>query len=285
MRTTEDMIQINRKQAEFYDSIQQAEAEAEHQGYSENEKANLLTRAWAGLRYRQQEAVKAAGVEELAGEAQMRWAATKAGGDFLEIGCFSGSRITFRLAELSGRYLGVELSPKAVASLNQKLHERGLGHKAKAAAVDFLTLDASHKFDVLYAHGVLHHFQNPQPLFERLATLARPGALLVFSEPSAIHPLYRIVRTLYRPFQSDAAWEWPFTRQTVNALETYFEPVEGFGWGRWSLPLSVLTGLPLAGGFLRAAYLNRVRAEVKQGWHPTVWHNSYVTAMYRMRKQ
>ena len=138
MKSIEEMISMNREQARFYDAIQTAEADTGHGGYAKNEKANLFTRAWAGLRYRQQTAVKEAGIEQRVKEAHIRWAKLKAGGDCLEIGCFSGSRFTFDLVALAGSYLGVDLSAKAVQALNQKLADRGLAHKASAEAIDFI---------------------------------------------------------------------------------------------------------------------------------------------------
>lgn len=284
MKTTDEMVELNREQAKFYDAIQSAEADKGHGGYAENESANLFTRFWAGLRYRQQAAVKLAGIEAEMKAAHARWVATKQGGDFLELGCFSGSPSTFLLADAAGSYLGVELSPLAVQALNQKFAVQGLSSKAQALAVDFLTLSEDRKFDLIYAHGVLHHFGNPTPLFKKLAALCKPGGVLLFVDPSAVNPFYRLIRTLYRPFQSDAAWEWPFRRLTVEALEQSFRPVEGFGWGRRSLPLSVLTGLPLVGRLLTGMYVRTARAEVAAGWHPAVWHNSMVTALYRVKE-
>jgi SAM-dependent methyltransferase len=283
MKTSDEMVSLNKQQAGFYDEIQKAEADTGHGGYAENQSANILTRAWAGLRYRQQAAVKEAGIEARVMEAHERWANLKAGGDFLEVGCFSCSPFTFRLAEKAGNYLGVDLSSKAVVALNEKIYARGLAHKARAEAVDFLELDSSRQFDLIYAYGVLHHFENPIPLFDKLAALAKPNALLIFCEPSAVNFVYRTLRAAYRPFQSDAAWEWPFTRSTIMALEQHFDLLEGFGWGSRSLPLSVLTGLPVVGGLIRPLYLGTLKAEVEKGWHDRVWSNSSVTALYTLR--
>ena len=285
MKTTEEMVQLNREQAKFYDSIQTAEAEGGHGGYAENKSANALTRFWARLRYRQQDAVKQAGVEGTMKCAHARWVDSKKGGDFLELGCFSGSPSTFHLVEVSGTYLGVELSPLAVAALNRKFAEMNLSHKAHAKALDFLTMSENQKFDLIYAHGVLHHFENPEPLFQKLGALCKPGGALLFVDPSAVNPLYRVIRSIYRPFQSDAHWEWPFRHLTVAALERYFEPQEGFGWGRWSLPLSVITCVPVIGSWVTRYYINTVKGEVNAGWHDRVWHNSMVTALYRVRVQ
>ncbi len=283
MKTADEMVKINREQAKFYDAIQSAEAGKGHGGYAENESANALTRFWAGLRYRQQDAVKQAGVEDRMKAAHARWVAFKRGGDFLELGCFSGSPSTFQLCEASGSYLGVELSQLAVGALNRKFAQLGVSAKAKAVALDFLTMSEDRKFDLIYAHGVLHHFENPEPLFKKLAALCKPGGNLLFVDPSAVNPLYRLIRTAYRPFQSDAAWEWPFRKLTVSSLERYFEPQDGFGWGRRSLPLSVMTGLPLMGKAVTKSYVKTAQNEVTAGWHSRVWQNSMVTALYRVR--
>ena len=187
------------------------------------------------------------------------------------------------LANAAGRYLGVDLSSLAVRSLNERFLKHGLAHKASAQAIDFLTMDQTRRFDLIYAYGVLHHFENPKPLFAKLAALCRSDGVLILTEPSAVNPVYLAIRALYRPLQSDAAWEWPFQLATVEALEQHFEAVGGFGWGRHSLPLSVLTALPLVGKLIRPHYVSSVKREIAQGWHPRVWHNSVVTALYRRR--
>lgn len=283
MKTPDEMVLLNQKQAKFYDAIQSAETGKGHGGYADNQKANALTRFWAGLRYRQQAAVRGAGIEAEMKAALARWMEARRAGRFLELGCFSGSPATFALAEASGSYFGIELSPLAVADLNRKFAAEGLAAKAHAEARDFLLMDETSRFDLIYAHGVLHHFENPAPLFDKLAALLNPGGSLLFVEPSAVNPLYRSIRMLYRPFQSDAAWEWPFQPRTVAALEKHFEVAEGFGWGRRSLPLSIFTGMPFIGSWVTRHYVRLARAEMAQGWHDKVWHNSMVTACFTRR--
>lgn len=283
MKTTREMVSVNVEQARYYDDIQRVESERRGVGYAETQSANLFTRAWAALRYRQQAAVRASGVEQRVRDAVTRWVESRRGGDILELGCFSGSPHTWIMVGAAGRYLGIDLSPLAVDALKRELAARGLAAKADAVAADFLEFDAGRQFDVIYSHGVLHHFENPAILFERLAVLVKPGGILVFVEPSAVNPVYRCLRALYRPFQSDRAWEWPFSAVTVAELERRFRVVEGFGWGRFSLPLSVLTGLPVVGRWLLPRYLGVVRSEADAAWHRRVWHNSYVAAVCERR--
>lgn len=210
-------------------------------------------------------------------------AGEEAGGGILEVGCFSGSEFTARLAEASGHYVGVELSPKAAEALRGKFQRLGLAEKCQVVTGDILTFDPPTRFDLIYCHAVLHHFENPRPAFAKLASLLKPDGLLLFTEPSAVNPLYHAMRLLYRPFQSDRAWEWPFTQATVLGFREYFEVLEGFGWGRHSLPLSVLTMMPLLGSMFANRYASMVRDEASEGWGPEVWKNSYVTGIARLR--
>lgn len=283
MKTAEEMIAVNRAQAEFYDNLSQAEDEAAGVGYPKNRSANLLTRVWSTLRYRQQEAARKAGIEELKHQLHRKWLEQKRGGDFLEIGCFFGSASTFPLIEHSGSYLGIELSAKAVAALQKKIQDAALNHKAKAIVGDFLVFQPKIKFDLVYTHGVLHHFENSEPLFSKIASILKPDGVLLFTEPSMVNPAFRLVRSLYRPFQSDASWEWPFNKRTVATMEDYLSPVEGFGWGKNSLFMSVLVGLPFLSTPLLPVYLRMVRSEAAAGWNCRVWWNSTVTGICRLK--
>jgi SAM-dependent methyltransferase len=270
------MIAINLDQAKFYDQIQHAEEFTGSGGYAKNERANALTKIWAALRYRQQEAVKQSGISERVLGAHLEWAAEKAGGSFLEIGCFSGSPYTFNLVSASGRYTGIELSGAACESLRTKA--QSLGYTPPRMTVvcgDLLTFEADQKYDLIYAHGVLHHFENPAPLFEKIRDLIADDGVLVFVEPVAINPVFHLLRNLYRPFQSDAAWEWPFRQRTVDELCYRFRIADGFGWGRASALLSLVSGIPgLFGLYKRIA-----RRELLVKWNDRrYWSNSMVVA-------
>lgn len=184
---------------------------------------------------------------------------------------------------MSGRYLGIDLSSKAVDAFLLKIQKARFRQKATAISGDFLVFDDDRKYDVVFAHGVLHHFENPEPLFRKITQLLVDDGILLFTEPSSINVVFRFIRAMYRPFQSDKAWEWPFTEVTVSALERYFRPLDGFGWGRFSLFASVLTGLPLFGRGIRPVYVRLLNREIGDGWNERVWLNSTVTAAYAKR--
>jgi SAM-dependent methyltransferase len=283
MKTKEEMLFVNIEQASFYDSINEAEEQSGKDGYARNRSANLITRSWAALRRRQLTAVAQSGMDQAKLALHSKWLVRKRGGHFLEIGCFRGSQFAFKMIEASGSYLGVELSSKAASFFQSKIDAAGLGHKAKVLATDFLRLEPDRKFDLIFAHGVLHHFANPEPVFAKIHELLAPDGVLLFTEPSQRNFLFRTARALYRPFQSDKAWEWPFSVRTIQIMERYFEPVEGFGWGRHSLPISVFVGIPVIHRLVFPIYLRSIKNEIASGWHAKVWSNSSVTAACKAR--
>ena len=283
-KSTDDMLSINVEQASFYDSISEAEdRRAGTSGYSSNRSANFFTRSWAALRGRQKKAVLMSGVADAERVFQDKCLDTKRGGDFLEIGCFRGSKVGLKMIEASSSYVGVELSPKAAEVYRSKIAAAGLTFKAEVIAGDFLKLPTDKKFDLIYAHGVLHHFANPEPVFEKIASLLKPDGILLFTEPSARNPMFRMARSLYRPFQSDKAWEWPFSKKTLELLHRYLTPVDGFGWGKISLPLSVFVGLPVLHHIVFPIYIRAIKHEVESGWERGVWNNSSVVATYKRK--
>jgi SAM-dependent methyltransferase len=275
------MVVINAEQAKFYDSISNEDDNQEQTGYAKHKKANLLTRAWASLRYRQQDAFTRSGLEVKKEAFHRRWIEAKAGGNFLELGCFRGTRSSWPLIEAAGRYIGIDLSANAIAVLNKKIEKAGLGGKSKGIAGDFLLMEEDCQYDLIFAHGVLHHFENPKPLFDKIERLLKDDGILLLTEPSQVNVLYKTVRAAYRPFQSDSAWEWPFTQNTIAAMESKLQPIDGFGWGRYSLLISVLNGLPVVSSVTRPIYLRLLQKEIDAGWHRKVWSNSTVTAAYR----
>jgi SAM-dependent methyltransferase len=278
---SDKMIRINVEQAKYYDSISKHDDRIESTGYATHGMANAITRFWASLRYKQQAAFASSGIQQKKNQFYQAWIDKKKGGRFLELGCFRGTGSSWPLIEASGNYLGIDLSINATNFLNSKLQESGLSHKAKAFAVDFLVFEDEKKYDLIFAHAVLHHFEDPQPLFSKISLLLKDDGVLLLTEPSQINPVYGFVRRLYRPFQSDAAWEWPFTKSTVATMESNLAPLDGFGWGRFSLFLSVLTGVPLISILAKPVYIALVKKEVNAGWTKNVWSNSTIIAAYK----
>ncbi len=274
----QQMKAVNSEQAAFYESIQEAERLANSKdGYVANARAGWMTRIWASLRGHRKNLLKEHGMREQLEDRVRNCMMDASQGNVLEIGCFNGTRHSLWLARRCSHYTGLDLSPSALQVLKGKLCSEGLEAKAELRAGDLLDFTTEKKFDLVYAQGVLHHFQHPHILFPLLHSLMKPGALLVFSDPVEINVLLHTIRRLYRPFQSDHAWEWPFTSQTVAALEQSFKLSEAFGYGRFSTLWTPVFSLPGLSLLLGGAYRRLVEWELQRPFEPyKVWLNAVV---------
>lgn len=277
-------ISINKAQANFYNNISLKEDEKHHSGYGSNKSANLITKLWARLRYAHQDAFEDIGVDEIKETFLLDRCKEKSGGRFLEIGCFRGTRYSDPIIEEAGAYTGIDLSSNAIAAFQNTIDKDGRASKSELIAGDLLQHFPEEKYDVLFAHGVLHHFESPELLFEKLNTLIKPGGILLCAEPSQVNSIFRFVRFLYRPFQSDKDWEWPFTKETINHMEKFFFIESGFGWGRYSMPLSLFHAVPFLGNIFRPLYKKLLKIELNKQLSNKVWLNSTVVLCCKSKK-
>ena len=82
---------------------------------------------------------------------------------------------------------------------------------------------------MIYAYGVLHHFENTKILIDKLNEKLTSNGRIISYDPLETSLPIKIIRTLYRPFQSDAAWEWPFTKKTFYQFQKAFTIIERRG--------------------------------------------------------
>jgi len=145
----------------------------------------------------------------------------------LDLGCFSGNALSVYIAKNCKEYVGIDLSDKAIDKLNQKLKDIPT---AQAISEDFFSDNFKDiNFDLIYAYGVLHHFKNVDILIDQLNhRLAPSGKIISYDPLETSYPLW-FMRKLYRPFQSDAAWEWPFNRRTLKKFKRGFNILEKRG--------------------------------------------------------
>lgn len=211
------VIEVNKRQAAFYDQFHTDSA------------MNLASRLWRRSRQR----VRAiADINPRVYAFQREVVAALRPKRILEVGCWEGTEFgVWMIEELKPEaYVGIELSAKALERFAAKI-PASCRARVDLRAEDFLTADlAPASFDLVYMHGVLHHFPDAHPVLRRVAELLAPGGCYLTFDPLNTSTPFKLARALYRPFQSDRDWEWPLTRETFPLIQERFEitRVQGF---------------------------------------------------------
>lgn len=209
-----------------------------------DKKGNLITRLWLTLHLNMDKIIKSIGINETVHDLHRRWLGDLSEKRVLDLGCYTGNKLSLSIAENSQSYLGIDLSGPAIDQLRRKLKEKRLVH-ADAKVVDFLSPEFTDRdFDVIYADSVSHHFKYFNVYLQVLAERLRPNGIVITMDPLQTSIPIKIVRLLYRPFQSNRKWEWPFTKATFEQIQEYFkiEAVQGIlGYAKWALPIAVIS--------------------------------------------
>ncbi len=228
------MLLTNKRQKAFYET---------HGQHLNRSSIGLVNRIWGKARSRMQAYRREVGIKKSIRQFQYDAMGDLAGKRVLDLGCFNGNSMSLFLANSAKSYLGIDLSDAAIAQLTQKL----VGIPGAAAqAVDFLSPDfRPERFDLVYANGVMHHFEDLDAFLTVLDNHLVPGGKVITFDPLETSAIIRFTRTLYRPFQKDADWEWPFQRTTFATIENYFEieAIQGYlGRAKWPIFLTPLFG-------------------------------------------
>lgn len=240
--------EINKRQKEFYQSF----------------KKNFATRMWYSLRngiltkFR-----KAVGIERVVVKQHYDWVGDVKGKKVLDLGCYMGNSLSIYLAENASEYYGIDLSEPAISHLKKRLQDIPTAH---AYAVDFLSEDFTEtNFDLIYAYAVLHHFRDVDELIGVLHNkLSEKGKIVSYDPTTTSKPIW-LLRKLYRPFQSDKDWEWPFTEGTISKFEKSFKILDrrgALGKSKWFFLLNILP------------YSEEKKTKIAKKWHEEDWNKS-----------
>lgn len=231
-RTRDQTLEINKEQKDFYND------KVEHK-----RRLNPVMKAWEKWRKGVYGAWSGIGVFDDILDWHREWVGDLSGKRVLDLGCYRGNRLSVELARGSDYYLGIDLSEKALETLRGHLDKAGV-ENAEVRAVDFLAPDFDYEpFDIVYANAVLHHFEDFDLVMSLLHERLAPGGRIVCFDPLETAFTVRLVRALYRPFQINAAWEWPFRKHNFDVIRKYFEieHLQGVvGLSKWVIPLTVL---------------------------------------------
>ena len=240
--------EVNKRQKEFYQSFNK----------------NFATKIWYSLRngiltkFRQ-----STGIEGIIIKQHADWVGELKGKKVLDLGCYAGNSLSMYLAQNAGEYVAIDLSENAIKSLNDRLKDIPT---ANAYALDFLSDDFKEKdFDLIYAYAVLHHFKDVNDLIKRLNEKLNDKGRIISYDPTKTSLPVRLARSVYRPFQSDKDWEWPFGKTTIRKFEASFNVLDRhgiLGKSKWFFLLNIL---PLG---------EKKRAEIGKKWQKEDWEKS-----------
>lgn len=255
-----NMLLINQKQKKFYNEV------------DNKKRKNISSQIWSGFRngiladYR-----RSFNISERVYAQHKVWLGDLSDKKILDLGCLRGNALSLYMAINAKEYIGIDLSNVAINDLQKKI-EKANCPNAKAIAVDFLSDDFSHTgFDLIYAYGVLHHFENFDILINKLKEKLNLNGEIISYDPLETSLPIKIIRRLYRPFQSDKDWEWPFDKAVIDKLYKNFKIKEAKGILGSSKYGIVLSFLPLNKNFKN----RKIRQMIENDWDISTKENIY----------
>lgn len=248
------MLLTNQKQKKFYNET------------NNKKKKNIPSRIWSGLRngllanYRRN-----FNISEKVYAQHKIWLGELSDKKILDLGCLRGNALSIYMATNSKEYVGIDLSDVAIQDLQKKL-EKANCKNARALAIDFLSDDFIDKdFDIIYAYGVLHHFENFDVLINKLKEKLNTNGQIISYDPLQTSLPIKIVRTIYRPFQSDKDWEWPFDKEVIEKLYKNFKVIDVKGILGKSKYGILLSFLPFSTNFKN----KKIKKMIESDWDIT----------------
>lgn len=227
-----EMLETNIRQKEYYELAD---------GATTNSANNVATNAWRGLRGTFFSRLRAAGLADTIVDQQRTWFGDVAGMKVMDIGVGDGNPLSAELARAADDYLAIDLSESRLERFQESLRSDGI-EGARIAAVDFLSPGFSEdSFDAIYAVGVVHHFSDLKHFLQVVHDKLKPGGIVVTHDPLDLWAPVGLLRKLYRPFQQDADWEWPFDMSALSEISARFEVLDArgiYGKSKWAVPLA-----------------------------------------------
>jgi SAM-dependent methyltransferase len=111
-----------------------------------------------------------------------------AGKEVLELGCGVNAQ-AFRLASLGASVTGIDISPVAIAKVQQRARQEGIVDRTTFRVMDGEALEFDDGiFDLVCGSAIIHHL-DPRKAYSEIARVLRPSGAGVFIEGLGHNPL------------------------------------------------------------------------------------------------
>ena len=113
----------------------------------------------------------------------------------LDVGCGDGTNAV-TLAKLGAHVTGIDISPKSIATAQERARINGLSNRIRLICAPLEVVElAPDSFDIVWGDAILHHLiPELDAVLERLTACAKPGGLVIFSEPVNFNRTLRRIR-------------------------------------------------------------------------------------------
>jgi 2-polyprenyl-3-methyl-5-hydroxy-6-metoxy-1,4-benzoquinol methylase len=134
----------------------------------------------------------------------------------LDLGCGAGENSVL-LARLGATVTGIDISPKAIEVARERARANGVSSRTRfiCSPAETARLPDGH-FDVIWGDNILHHLLPVlDETLEAVMRAAKPGAQVVFIEPTNLNPALRRIRFLVPVHTEATPGERPLERPDV----------------------------------------------------------------------
>lgn len=229
----EEMLHTNEKQHEYYEKAG---------GTFESSLNSNATNLYRRIRRNAFSVFRNAEIQNSIVQLHTQWMGDVSNAKVLDLGLGEGNPLSLKLASEAREYVAIDLSSTRMDIYRRKLDDAGI-HNARTYVGDFLSNDFPEVgFDVVYAMAIFHHFKHIDAFMDALSRRMSPGGFIITLDPMETWLPAKLIRLAYRPFQTDAEWEYPFTQDSLDAIQRKFsiECVQGvYGRSKWAMPISL----------------------------------------------
>ncbi len=224
------MTEINTKIAQMLDiNIKQKNHYEFDFNHNFKHNGNFISKIWDKFRTFLYKMIDDFAINQKLLEYHKHWLGDLKTKKVLDLGCHHGNALSEYLAKNSRQYFAVDLSESALNVLKNKLLHIEQS-KLQFISTDILSDEFTERnFDVVYAIDVFHHFKYFDELIHRIKSVTKEDSIIITSDPMNTYIPMKIIRAVYRNFQTDKAWEHPFSKKTIASIQDNFEIIDYAG--------------------------------------------------------